>query len=102
MTGPRAKPEAPSLFPCLPLPDLMASPVVGSPMREAHELTVLERASDLLREQDGSIRDALYELEHQLRGPYGRATVSILEATRTYARELVSYVEQCWATAVLR
>lgn len=85
------------------LPDLESVPEIGSRERDAHEEAALARARELLHEEEGSIRDALHTLEMELRGDAAeRATRQAVDVARVYARKLVSHVEQCWATAVLR
>lgn len=74
-----------------------------TPERYALEEEALDRACELLHSEDGRIRNALYELEREVRdeldpdhGP------SEYDRCRDYTREIVRHVEQCWATAVLR
>lgn len=75
-------------------------PAIGSTERNQHEADSIKRAKELIHECDGSLRDALHDLERELRGN-GRYTVPILTTIRKYSRELVYYVEQCWASAIV-
>jgi hypothetical protein len=87
----------------LRLPDLGAVPDVGSRDRNAHEEAALARGRELIHECGGRIREALFELEQELRGLHSeRPSRQAYAVAMVYARELVSYVEGCWSTAILR
>jgi hypothetical protein len=79
-------------------------PEIGSPERNRDEENALQRGRELLHEEDGRIRDALYalgeELRDELRGDDD--TVRGAEYARDYSRALVRHTEQCWATGILR
>lgn len=92
-----------SLRDLVALPDLIEIPPIGSRQRDEDERAVMARARELIIQEDGRLREALFELEQELRDPGAeRATRIASEIAREYARALVSHVEQCWATAVLR
>jgi hypothetical protein len=75
----------------------------------ALEEEALERARELLHEEDGRICDALHLLEPEyresLRERYSRRagmhSETDYDAARRVARKLACHVEQCWATAVM-
>lgn len=84
-------------------------PEIGSPNRNQREDKALERGRELLHEHEGSIRDALHflgeELREELRAEAGALDLNArdeIDYAREYQRKLVRYVEECWATAVLR
>ena len=86
-----------------PIPDLTAIPPIGSRQRDEDERAVMARAREFIVQEDGRLREALFELEQALRNPgVERSTRASYDMARDYARALVSHVEQCWATAVLR
>lgn len=90
-----------------PLPDMTSIPPIGSRERDAHEEAALERGRELVHANNGSLRDALFDLEQELRGTIGgqeiyRDSHVYYDTARDYSRALVSHVEQCWATAIVR
>lgn len=84
-----------------PLPALTEIPEIGSALRNQHEEDALARGFERLHEREGGIREALWDLELDLRGaeyrPHPQDNVA-----RNYARTLVRHVEQCWAAAIAR
>lgn len=84
-------------------------PEIGSRERNEREERALKRGRELLAEHEGRIRVALDVLHDQLYGELlddvKALRLSINDEykyAREYARELVSHVEGCWATSVLR
>lgn len=85
------------------IPDLTTIPHIGSRQRNDDERAVMARAREFVIQEDGCLRDALFELEQALRDPgVERSTRLASDVAQEYARALVSHVEQCWASAVLR
>lgn len=84
----------------IPLPDTNTIPAVGTPERDAQEREAYARSIELIHESDGCLRDVLYELELELEGKLWEREYP--QTLRDYARALCRYVEQCWATAILR
>lgn len=80
------------------------TPEIGSRQRTHDEESAIERGRCLLHEHEGSIRDALHYLREELRASLrgDDATIEGARYARNYSRALVRYVEECWATAILR
>lgn len=84
------------------IPDLTEIPPIGSRQRDDDERMVMARARELVIQEDGRLREALFELEQELRDLHTeRSTRLAYEVARGYARQLVSHVEQCWASMVI-